>query len=121
MWKEMYRRAIALLHHPVVIEHVNGSWHHGVLIRVSKKGLYLLPFDAVPVTTAAANSEKTDVQLLSPAPQRVDAVPVLYAPVFFPFAVIASFAAGSLLGAAASRPPVPYYPPYGYPYGGYPW
>ncbi|MBX6353521.1 MAG: hypothetical protein IRZ10_09305 [Thermoflavifilum sp.] len=119
MWKELYQKALQLLHQPVVIQHINGWVYHGLLIRVTKKGVYLWPFGhAVPVSgTMDVNvrtAEATDAD-------RQDVQPVYVGPLFFPFAVIASFAAGSLFGSAVSRPPYPYYyPPYG-PYGGYPW
>jgi hypothetical protein len=120
MWKELYRKALQLLHHPVVIQHINGWVYHGLLVRVTKKGVYLWPFGhATPVTWQRGG---TDVKTADGgASTQVDAQPVYVGPLFFPFAVIASFAAGSLFGSAISRPPYPYsYPPNG-PYGGYPW
>lgn len=122
VWKRMYELALRLLHHPVVIQHISGLVYHGILIRVTKKGMYLIPFgEPVPATGLPGVDARTaDLGPNATGTPPVDAQPVVFAPLFFPFAVVASFAAGTLLGAAASRPPYPYpyYPPYGgYPYG----
>jgi hypothetical protein len=123
VWKRMYELALRLLHQPVVIRHISGLVYHGILIRVSKKGMYLIPLhDPVPAGGVPGVAARTaDLGPSATGTPPIDARPVIFAPIFFPFAVVASFAAGTLLGAAASRPPYPYYPPYGgHPYGGYP-
>ncbi|MCL6517921.1 hypothetical protein [Alicyclobacillus sp.] len=121
MWKRMYELALRLLHQPVAIQHISGMVYHGILIRVSKKGMYLVPFDdPVPASGDPGAAVQTAEWTGPQAGDAVDARPVFFAPLFFPFAVVASFAAGSLLGAAASRPPYPPYPYYP-PYGGYPY
>ncbi|MCL6549083.1 MAG: hypothetical protein K6T30_09270 [Alicyclobacillus sp.] len=121
MWKKMYDLAVRLLHQPIVLQHISGWVYHGLLVGVNKKGLYLLPFGD-PVLASGAEPDgpanRHEAALWTKSAER-DAVPVVFAPLFFPFAVIASFAAGSLFGAAASRPPYYPYPPYGPPYGGY--
>ncbi|MBX5437869.1 MAG: hypothetical protein IRZ33_11780 [Alicyclobacillaceae bacterium] len=124
MWKKMYNLALRLLHQPIVLRHISGWVYHGLLVKVTKKGLYLMPFgDPVLASGHAAVAGETAVwQVPRGADSRPAAEPVVFGPLFFPFAVIASFAAGSLFGAAAARPPYPYYPPYGgYPYSPYTW
>jgi hypothetical protein len=118
MWKAMYRLALRLIHQFVVVHRIDGRVLEGILVGANKKGLFLEPLAHVHPISGSGRQTPVSTAEMGPADE-LNATPVFYGPLFVPFALVASFAAGSLLGAAASRPPYPPpYPPYsGYGYG----
>jgi hypothetical protein len=118
MWKAMYMLALRLIHQFVVVERIDGRILQGILVGANRKGLFLEPVAHVHPISDSGRLTSVNTAEMGPADE-LNANPVFYGPLFVPFALVASFAAGSLLGAAASRPPYP--PPYGYGNGyGYP-
>jgi hypothetical protein len=118
MWKAMYMLALRLIHQFVVVERIDGRILQGILVGANRRGLFLEPVAHVHPISDSGRLTSVNTAEMGPADE-LNANPVFYGPLFVPFALVASFAAGSLLGAAASRPPYP--PPYGYGNGyGYP-
>jgi hypothetical protein len=112
---EAMRRAfLRHLKQLVTIYLVNGRSCTGILDHVTWEGIYLVP--VVTPALGMGNGKGFGIWTAERGENdRVNAAEAFGPALFFPFAVITSFIAGTALGAAASKPPYPPYPPYPYP------
>jgi hypothetical protein len=118
MIREMFKIALKLMGKAVFVYHKDGNVYHGKLHSVTKKGIYILPYQHAP--HLISSNQSGAFALCDPHEAGTERSEHVFAPALF-------FTFGALTGLAAARPPYPYYggyPGYGYPgYGspGYWW
>jgi hypothetical protein len=103
--KSKYKWAKRNLKKYVCLHHVDGRKIYGVLHDVTYEGVYLIPSEYhhhhhVSLNVEDGSFETADGQRA----EDQDVTEVFFAPLFFPFAAVASFVAGTVLGAAIARP-----------------
>lgn len=112
MITEMWKLALKLMGKAVFVYHKNGNVYHGKLQTVTKKGIYILPYQhAIDVISS---THPGDFSLCDPHQVGNEHSEHVFAPALF-------FTFGALTGLAAARPPYPYYGYPGYGYPGYWW